>query len=362
MKKHLVSFVFISLVILSISFGIGCTTATSDTTATQTTTPLPAAPIVWRFWSSIATAPTFPPDWHAETWGKEITEKSNGRMSVKVYYAADLPLKSTEFLKVVGGNYIQAGYSGAGYMQGDLPQLTVYQNPFFIKTPYWDNLFKIIDDPQMKANRDAGFAKVNCIELSAYSGEENVLLTKFPVDEASDLAGKKLRAWATELGDLWKALGASASTIAFGELYLSLSSGLVEGDSNTLTTVKGQKLWEVVKYILDAPIICSYASAVVNKDAYNALPADLRMIVDEATVKFTKNVREEYLSAWKSNLPLAQQNGMQLMSLKPGELDKIIQVAKPLWIKKAAGLKGDSIPAWNRACELMGYTDMMIKP
>jgi TRAP-type C4-dicarboxylate transport system substrate-binding protein len=49
--------------------------------------------------------------------------------------------------------------------------------------------------------------------------------------------------------DIFQALGASTQQIAFGELYIALQQGVVDGQENPLANIQSSKLHEVNKFI-----------------------------------------------------------------------------------------------------------------
>jgi|GEM_PF-5875076 len=351
MRRFLTVFLVMVMIMGTIA-GIGC--GEDETTTAPTTAPT-AAPITWHYWCSVTPAAIFPADWHSETFAEEVTENSGGRLTIKVHYAGDLPFASADFLKVVGNGDLEIGYSGGSYMQLDMRQLAHYQTPFLIGDPFWENMFAVLDDPEIKATRDAGFDKLNLKELAIFSSEPDNLLTKDPITEISDLNGMEMRAWSPALIDTFKTLGAVPHTIPFGEMYLALSTGLVDGTSNSVLVITGFKLWEVIDYILDLPIVTQSVAMVVNKDAYEALPADLQDIVDEAAQRFEENCRAEYFEAAEGALATALAEGMQQTQLEPGEYEKLMVKMYALWDEKADTFSGDSLKVWNRIWEIMGY-------
>ena len=49
--------------------------------------------------------------------------------------------------------------------------------------------------------------------------------------------------------DIFQALGAATQQIAFGELYVALQQGVVDGQENPLANIASNKLYEVNKYV-----------------------------------------------------------------------------------------------------------------
>ncbi len=67
----------------------------------------------------------------------------------------------------------------------------------------------------------------------------------------ADLKGVKLRMPGTkEWLFLGEALGATATPLAFGEVYLGLKTGTIDGQDNPLPTVRAAKFYEVTKQLV----------------------------------------------------------------------------------------------------------------
>lgn len=74
--------------------------------------------------------------------------------------------------------------------------------------------------------------------------------SKRPINQPKDFVGLKIR---TPLDpttvDTFEALGASPQQINYGELYMALQQGVVDGQENPLANIYTAKLYEVQKYI-----------------------------------------------------------------------------------------------------------------
>jgi TRAP-type transport system periplasmic protein len=86
----------------------------------------------------------------------------------------------------------------------------------------------------------------------AYLGTRQIALREpRTVRTPADLKGVKLRMPATkEWLFLGEALGATATPLAFGEVYLALKTGTIDGEDNPLPTVRSAKFHEVTKQIV----------------------------------------------------------------------------------------------------------------
>jgi TRAP-type C4-dicarboxylate transport system substrate-binding protein len=101
-----------------------------------------------------------------------------------------------------------------------------------------------------------------------------------PIHSPADLAGMKIRVPQSPVGiTLFKALGASPTTIQINDVYTALQTHLVDGLENQMPNFLASKFYEVQRYCSitnhswDGPWIC--ASAIT----WNSLPADARNII-----------------------------------------------------------------------------------
>ena len=78
---------------------------------------------------------------------------------------------------------------------------------------------------------------------------------------------------------LGEALGATATPLAFGEVYLGLKTGTIDGQDNPLPSVRAAKFYEVTKQIvLTGHLVDSLFITMSNK-SFNALSAAQRQKV-----------------------------------------------------------------------------------
>ena len=80
----------------------------------------------------------------------------------------------------------------------------------------------------------------------------------------------------------FSAMGADPTPMAFGELFTALQQGTIDAQENPLSVITSSKFQEVQKYLSVTEHVYSAAPLMVSKAAYDALPDDLKAIVDEA--------------------------------------------------------------------------------
>lgn len=132
-----------------------------------------------------------------------------------------------------------------------------------------------------------------------------------PVKTAGDIVGLKLRTpIAPSLIALFQALKAAPVGMQYGEVYSALQTHIVDGQENPLSQVEAGKFYEVQKYcsmtnhVWDGYWICC------NKDAWDALPADLQAITQKNFNDVALLQRDDIAKLNVSTKGLLQAKGM----------------------------------------------------
>jgi TRAP-type C4-dicarboxylate transport system substrate-binding protein len=108
-----------------------------------------------------------------------------------------------------------------------------------------------------------------------YLGTRQVNLREVrAVKTPADLKGVKLRMpGSKEWLFLGEALGATATPLAFGEVYLALKTGTIDGQDNPLPTVRAAKFYEVTKQLVMTSHLLDGIFIAMSNKTWNALSA-----------------------------------------------------------------------------------------
>jgi TRAP-type C4-dicarboxylate transport system, periplasmic component len=79
-----------------------------------------------------------------------------------------------------------------------------------------------------------------------------------------------------------KALGANPTPMAFGEVYLALKTGAVDGQDNPLPTDLSAKFVEVTKYIVLTDHQIGMICPVINEKLWKSMPEEYRVYIKKA--------------------------------------------------------------------------------
>ncbi|MBT9386833.1 TRAP transporter substrate-binding protein [Pseudooceanicola sp. CBS1P-1] len=170
-----------------------------------------------------------------------------------------------------------------------------------------------------------------------------------PVNTPEDIAGLKLRV-PPELSikATFDALGANTQTIAFDELYLALSSGVVDGQDNPVSVDYANKFYEVQKHIATTRHIYTSFMLVGNPRIWKGLSPDVQAVISEEALKAGKWAQEAVVANEEQMLVAMEEDGVTITRPDPAPFRAKMG---PAWDAMRERI-GDK--TWE---EWMGYVD-----
>ncbi len=230
--------------------------------------------------------PAVPDDWHAKMWTvfKDALEKSApGEFDVQINLSASLFKQGAEPAAMARGNLELTSVSAFDIAKL-VPEFSIFTAGYMVRDPAHQQ--KVFNGPIGAEMFKTVAEKMDLAVLSTcYLGTRQVNLREVRnVKTPADLKGIKLRMpGSKEWLFLGNALGATATPLAFGEVYLGLKTGTIDGQDNPLPTTRAAKFYEVTKQIvMTSHLVDSLFIAIASK-AFNALaPAQKQKVTAAA--------------------------------------------------------------------------------
>lgn len=230
--------------------------------------------------------PAVPDDWHAKMWTvfKEQLEKTApGEFDVQINLNATLFKQGAEPAAMARGN-LELSSISAFDIAKLVPEFSIFTAGYVVRDP--EQQQKIFNGPIGAEMFKLVSEKMDVTPLATvYLGTRQLNLRDTrAVKVPADLKGVKLRMpGSKEWLFLGEALGATATPLAFGEVYLGLKTGTIDGQDNPLPTVRAAKFYEVTKQVvLTSHLVDGIFIAISNK-SFNALtPAQKQKVTAAA--------------------------------------------------------------------------------
>lgn len=217
-----------------------------------------------------------------EPWVQAIEEQSEGRIKIDIYPSMQLGGKPAQLYDQARDGVVDISWTLLGYTPGRFPITDVFELPFVASTAEATTM--ALQDFQEKYLADE-FSDVHPLLLHVPAPGKLHLKSK-PVHDMADLKGLKIRVPSRPMTDAFNAMGATAVGMPSSELAQALTTGVVDGAVVPWEIVPTFRLNELTKYHTDfgGPDTGLYASVfgfVMNKAKYEALPDDLKKIIDD---------------------------------------------------------------------------------
>jgi tripartite ATP-independent transporter DctP family solute receptor len=244
-------------------------------------------------------APTNPRHIAAERFAEIVKEKTGGRITVRVAPSEQLGNEASLLTSLRTGA-VDLTVNSQGSTSALLPELAALGLPFLFNSS--EAAFKLLDGT-FGGVLEKRFAAVGMVPLGWWdNGIRHISNSKRSINVPEDLKGLKIRTPPDPMTiDIFQALGAATQQISFGELYVALQQGVVDGQENPLANIASSKIFEVNPFISltghkweSTPFLMSQISwgrlSAADRDVVKAAAAEAgalqRKLMGEFDVKF----------------------------------------------------------------------------
>ena len=225
----------------------------------------------------------------------KIKQKSGGRMEIQLFPNSQLGGDSDMLSQLRTGAIQMFNLSGL-ILATYVPVASINGIGFAFKD--YDQVWPAMDGALGAFVRSA-IAKAGLYAFNNMwdNGYRQITSSTHPINTPDDLKGFKIRVPVSPLWtSMFKALGASPTSININEVYSALQTKIVEGQENPLSLINLFKFYEVQKYVSFTNHMWDGFWTLANAKAWADLPKELQEIVarniNGAALKEREDVRQ----------------------------------------------------------------------
>lgn len=221
-----------------------------------------------------------------------------------------------------------------------------------------DSSWAIFDMPFLFADRDtvarlldgeigeelrASMRESAGLEVLAFGelGFRHITNNVRPITVPADLEGVQIRVPGSEPRILaFQTFGAQPITMNFGELYLALQQGTVDGQENPLAAVKNRSFFEVQEFLSLSGHVYSPVTLTMNGAKYDSLSDELKQAVKAAAqeaAEYTRALGTEADATMLADLE-------KTMKVNTIDLAAFKEAAVPIW-EQVGAMAGEAFAA-----------------
>lgn len=268
----------------------------------------------------------------------EVKKKSNGRLNITPYYAGEVVAYDAVF-KAVSQGIIDMGQGCGTFWKAEEPILALQFGPMLGFRGSLKQVEELVKRADLYNQWEKAYARHNIYMLGINTyGPYPAIASNKPIRSVKDFKGLKVRAM-MDVGTLMKHFGAAPGYIPGAEIYMALKLGTFDAAVYSIDAIRGMKWHEVMKYyILPYWTDWYFGDVIVNQDAWNKLPADLKKIMKEAMANYAKKNEEVMIKEKNILIKDAKKLGYEVITLPEAEFEQMrkyaVQVMWPQWIKE----------------------------
>lgn len=269
---------------------------------------LPAQANSWRGWN--IHPPGYPNTVALEAFAEAVTERTEERLKVQVYNNGVLGDQPDAIEQTRSGALDFANFN-MGPMGPIVKETNVLSLPFIFSSI--EHMHEVMDGEIGQQFADA-LAEKNLIALSWFdSGARSLYNTERPISTPDDVRGLKIRVMNNDLYvDMIEALGGNATPMAYGEVYQSLTTGVLDGAENNYPSFESSNHYEVAEYYSLTEHLIIPECLCIAKASWEALsPEDQEIVRDEA-IKASTMQRELWVEGSRASHQKVVDAGVQI--------------------------------------------------
>ncbi|MBN1648818.1 MAG: TRAP transporter substrate-binding protein, partial [Spirochaetales bacterium] len=248
--------------------------------------------------------------------GELLSEWTDGRITIEMYDSKQLG-EEKETIEQTQLGAIDIARVSVGPVGEIVPELNVLSLPYVFRSE--EHCYKVMDgeigDELLARVEEHGF-----IGLGWYgSGQRSFYNTKKPIRTMADLAGMKFRVMQNEVFvNMVNALGASATPMAYGEVYTALSTGVIDGAENNYPSFYTSSHYEVAKYYTQDEHLRVPEIVLFSKKTWDKLSKEDQALLMKAAAESVPYQREQWTKMAQESFNQLKAAGVEIIT----EIDK----------------------------------------
>jgi len=213
-------------------------------------------------------------------WGERLKEASDGRIDILHFDAMSLGGRPPELMDQARDGVVDLSMTVVGYTPGRFPRTEVFELPFMMTNPVATSLaFWQMVEEDFQSNEYADF-KV----LGAWVHGPGVIHSIDPINSLEDMRGKTVRGPTRVINDMLSELGGTPVGMPLPAIPEAISKGVINATVIPWEVTPAVRLTELVsnhtEFTGPESLYTATIVLVMNKAKYEALPDDLKAIID----------------------------------------------------------------------------------
>jgi len=276
----------------------------------------------------------------AETFAKEVNEKTYGMFDIEVLSLSDYAVKYNngekitkyDLMDMINSGEIEMSHIYTTWLGDYNKDLHALDLPFLFKDH--DHADRVLEG-EIGAELLAGVSKESNIKAMSftYSGGYRVVPANFEADSVKSWEGRKVRTSRSPVAvDTFKLLGAVPyENIALEEMNQAADSGIIDAGESTYVRVFPLEQHKSFSVVNDTAHSLFLTSIIVNQDFFAQFDSDVQEIMTTAAFNAARQERRESIANIPNILAECESEGVKVIKMSEEEEVKFKQVTSKVY-------------------------------
>ncbi|NIK11907.1 DctP family TRAP transporter solute-binding subunit [Alkalibacillus almallahensis] len=269
---------------------------------------------------------------YAEEFGKRISEKTNGAITVEPYEFGGLGSETDQVDQLMQGT-VEMAVMSPGFTGNMVDEGQLFALQFLFPTDQATTQEILNNSEALNTDLREQYEEHSITPLAYWSeGAMQWTSNDHPLKTPEDFENFQMRVQTSPLiMESYEQYGANPQEMSWGELYTALDRGTVEGQENPIFFIGDASFHEVQDYLTMSNHNNYVAMTTVNTEWFNGLDEELQTIVEETVTEMQdwvfeeqKAQNEEYLEVIKND----EENPTDVVELTDEEVATFREEAK----------------------------------
>ncbi|KPQ21833.1 TRAP transporter substrate-binding protein [Halomonas sp. HL-93] len=269
----------------------------------------------WRGWNIHPEG--YPNSDALESFAEKVAERTENRIEPRVYHNAVLGDQPDAIEQTRNGALDFANFN-MGPMGPIVKETNVLSLPFLFTGR--EHMYEVMDgeigDRFADALEEEGLVALSWFE----SGARSLYNTEKAIETPEDVEGLKIRVMNNDLYvDMIEALDGNATPMSYGEVYQSLTTGVLDGAENNFPSFESSNHYEVSQYYSLTEHLIIPECLCIAKSKWDELSDEDKKIVEEEALAAAELQRELWSEGSKESRKIVEDAGVEINEVEDKE-------------------------------------------
>lgn len=263
-----------------------------------------------------------------EKFAELVKDKYKGDVSFDLRLNGELGVEADYVTFLQQGVAVDYTIMAPSNMATFAPSIPLMDMPFLFRDQaHWE---AVLSSDVLKPLEAELLEKADIMVVGYTGGGVRNILSDHPIHNLAELAGFKMRVMGAPIqAQIFSALTAAPSAIAYNEVYNAIQTGVIAGFENEAASIQNLKFYEVAPFLSLTRHAITVRPIVMSGKTFRTLPADLQAAVLEAGKEAGAYGRE--LEAREDGQKLQEMvDAKQLTVVEFGDRAKLLEMVAPV--------------------------------